>query len=77
MFAEHGARLLALDRNAEQNASSAQSIDASGERVVPMVVDVRDRPAIDRAVAGGMERWGRIDVLVNNAGITPVRNSSA
>src|SRR6266436_6897698 len=44
VFAEHGARLLALDRNAEQNASSAKSIDASGERVVPMVVDVRDRP---------------------------------
>jgi NADP-dependent 3-hydroxy acid dehydrogenase YdfG len=69
--------LVVLDRNAEQNASSAKSIDASAERVVPMVVDVRDRPAIDCAVAGGIDRWGRIDVLVNNAGFTPVRNSSA
>lgn len=71
VFFEQGARLLLLDRNPEETVSSARRIDASGERVVPMVVDVRDRAAIDRAVAATVERWGRIDVLVNNAGIYP------
>ena len=71
VFAQHGARLLLLDRNAEQNASSARSIDASDDRVVPLALDVRDRAAIDRAVAEAMKRWARIDVLVNNAGIYP------
>jgi 3-oxoacyl-[acyl-carrier protein] reductase len=71
VFAGHGARLLLLDRNGEQNAMSATRIDASGERAVPLTVDVRDRAAIDHAVAEGTKRWGSIDVLVNNAGIYP------
>ena len=36
-----------------------------------MQVDVRDRAAIEGAVARALQEWGRIDVLINNAGIYP------
>ena len=71
LFAGHGARLLLMDRNPAETGPAAKRADPSGERVVHMLVDVRDRPAIDRAVAAALDRWGRIDILVNNAGIYP------
>lgn len=44
---------------------------ASGSRgrVVPVICDVRDREACSRAVAIGLERFGRLDAVVANAGI--------
>jgi NAD(P)-dependent dehydrogenase (short-subunit alcohol dehydrogenase family) len=39
-----------------------------GDRVLALALDVTDRGAVDAAVANVIERWGRIDVLVNNAG---------
>lgn len=61
-----GARVTALDR--EEHAPPE---DASG-RVVAAVADITDQQAVDDAVATTMERWGRIDVLVNAAGIGAV-----
>jgi NAD(P)-dependent dehydrogenase (short-subunit alcohol dehydrogenase family) len=43
-------------------------VAAHGERVLPLELDVTDKPAIDRSVAAAHERFGRIDVVVNNAG---------
>jgi NAD(P)-dependent dehydrogenase (short-subunit alcohol dehydrogenase family) len=41
---------------------------AHGEQVLPLELDVTDKGAIDRSVATAHERFGRIDVVVNNAG---------
>ena len=71
LFSEQGARLVLLDRNAETNQATARSIDPAGKRVIAAHLDVRDRPAIDTVVSRTMEAWGRIDVLVNNAGVYP------
>jgi 3-oxoacyl-[acyl-carrier protein] reductase len=71
VFAAQGARLVLLDRNAEANLATAQSLDPHGERAMAIPVDVRDRASIDAAVARTIEKWGQIDVLVNNAGIYP------
>ena len=71
LFAAHGARVALLDRTAEANRASAQEIDPSAQRAIALTVDVRDRAAIDDAVSRTVREWGRIDVLVNNAGIYP------
>lgn len=42
-------------------------VDASNQ-LLPLRLDVTDQPSIDDAVAAAVERFGRIDVLVNNAG---------
>jgi 3-oxoacyl-[acyl-carrier protein] reductase len=71
LFAEHGARLVLLDRNGEANQATAHSLDPSGQRAIAVNVDVRDRPSIDAVVSRTIQEWGQIDVLVNNAGIYP------
>jgi NAD(P)-dependent dehydrogenase (short-subunit alcohol dehydrogenase family) len=43
-------------------------VSAHGSAVFPLVLDVSDRTAVNEAVAAGVEHFGRIDVLVNNAG---------
>jgi NAD(P)-dependent dehydrogenase (short-subunit alcohol dehydrogenase family) len=43
-------------------------VSAHGTAVFPLVLDVRDRAAVNDAVAAGVEHFGRVDVLVNNAG---------
>ena len=68
-FAQEGARIAAWDvSEAESHALSAELRDAGGDPVVSRV-DVTDATAVEAAVASVVERWGRVDVLVNNAGI--------
>ena len=42
-----------------------------GREALPIVADVSRRQDVQQAVAQGLERFGRVDVLVNNAGIQP------
>ncbi len=66
VFAGRGARLALLDRD-EAVGATAAALPGSGH--LPLVVDVTDTKALEQAVAAVLERLGRIDVLVNNAGI--------
>ncbi len=83
-FAEAGASLIVSDialqvegltyetASAHDLAESVAMVaEASGSPagVVPVVCDVRERDACDRAVATALERFGRLDVVVANAGI--------
>ncbi|HYU34713.1 MAG TPA: 3-oxoacyl-ACP reductase FabG [Thermoanaerobaculia bacterium] len=68
-FAQDGARIAAWDvSEAESDALSAELREAGGDPFFSRV-DVTDATAVAAAVASIVERWGRIDVLVNNAGI--------
>jgi len=62
---EAGDRVAILARGA---AAAASTLDA-GQRCLACPADVTDRGEVDRAVQQVMDAWGRIDVLVNNAGL--------
>src|SRR6185295_7768111 len=68
-FARDGSRVAVWDvKVADQHALVSELAEAGGEGSF-QTVDVTDAAAVEQAVAAIMERWGRIDVLVNNAGI--------
>jgi NAD(P)-dependent dehydrogenase (short-subunit alcohol dehydrogenase family) len=69
-YARFGADLALCDRNADALAETAERVRKEGRRVRTAVLDVRDAEAVDRFVSGLGAEWGRVDVLVNNAGGT-------
>ena len=64
-----GARLVLGDLQAEALAALAKSVDPSGRSLLVREVDVADRAQVESFVNAGAERFGRLDVLFNNAGI--------
>ncbi|VWX55604.1 Uncharacterized short-chain type dehydrogenase/reductase y4mP [Burkholderiales bacterium 8X] len=70
-MAEHGATVVILDLARAEPANAAAKLGAAH---VGLVADVTDKAACEAAAADVLRRFGRIDVLVNNAGITqPVK----
>ncbi len=68
-FAEEGARIAAWDVS-DQTASQLESaIKWAGGDCHFQVVDVANAKSVESAAAAVAEKWGRIDVLINNAGI--------
>lgn len=53
----------------EPNRATAAELDSSGDRAVPVTVDLRDANAAVAAVQGALDRLGRLDALVNNAAV--------
>ncbi|MBP0443281.1 SDR family oxidoreductase [Roseomonas sp. SSH11] len=66
-FAQDGARIIAAGRRAERLDALRDELGA--DKVLPVVLDVRDREAVTRAVEGLPAEWAEVDVLVNNAGL--------
>ncbi len=64
-----GAAVMLWDINAQQLAQAAESLAADG-RVGTAVVDVTAEASVDAAAQATQARFGRIDILVNSAGIT-------
>jgi NAD(P)-dependent dehydrogenase (short-subunit alcohol dehydrogenase family) len=61
---------LALAHAGAQVVAGARSIpELEGEGIHPVELDVRERRSVDAAVASAIERFGKLDVLVNNAGL--------
>ncbi len=52
------------------------SSGAAEDGVLPLVCDVSDRAQVEAAVAAVIERWGRLDVLVNNAGVMHIDDAA-
>lgn len=68
-FARVGAEVVLLDLNASAADEVASMIGAAGGRATAMALDVTDGAAVDAAFAEIGKRSGRLDVLVNSAGI--------
>jgi len=75
-FARQGARVAVFDLNLEAAEKVAAQIRAEGGQAEAFRCDITDRASVDAAVAATLERFGAIDVLVNNAGITGSRQAT-
>jgi 3-oxoacyl-[acyl-carrier protein] reductase len=73
LFAEEGAHVFVLDHNAAGGAAVAAAISAKGHPAFFFAADVRDAATLRPAVDDALSRFGRIDILINNAGIYPRR----
>lgn len=66
-----GYKLVLTDRTEDMARTAAAQLDASGDTVLPLVLDVMQKAAFEAALAAVRERWGGLHVAVNNAAITP------
>lgn len=68
LFAREGATVVGCDLNEESAAETVRLIEAEGETIDSSApVDLGQREAIDAWINGAVERFGRVDVLYNNA----------
>jgi NAD(P)-dependent dehydrogenase (short-subunit alcohol dehydrogenase family) len=69
MLGEEGCGLTVAARRPEKLAGAAASLREAGRDVEEVAGNMADEADIQRVVAAHRERWGRLDVLVNNAGV--------
>jgi citronellol/citronellal dehydrogenase len=67
-LARLGATVVGCGRRPEPVEGMAAEVQASGGRAEAVAMDIRDEEAVDALFDGVLERHGRVDVLVNNAG---------
>ncbi len=68
-FSREGANLVITSRNEEALKSVTEEAEGAGAEVLAIAVDVSESEDVERLVTSVVERFGRIDVLVNNAGL--------
>src|SRR5438105_2084929 len=67
LFLQEGARLVLCSRDLARTKAAAQRI-SSGEDILSVACDVSKRDQVDALVQAAIKKFGRINVLVNNAG---------
>jgi A-factor type gamma-butyrolactone 1'-reductase (1S-forming) len=68
LFAREGANLVITARRKAELERVAEAITADGGNVLAVQADTTDAGELQRAVAAAVERWGRLDGALNNAG---------
>jgi len=68
-FLEEGAQVVLLDRSEEELLTALETLKDYGEKVALEVCDLRDLAQLEQSVAQAFERFGGIEIVVNNAGI--------
>ena len=70
-FAEVGADVVCSARTAEQIEATATTVRGFGRRALAVPCDVTERPQLEHLVAETLRTFGRLDIVVNNAGGWP------
>lgn len=68
-YARRGANVALVARRSDELAITAGAIADEGGAASTHVVDIRDEQQCRELVAGVLDRWGRLDVLINNAAV--------
>ncbi|HEX2706640.1 MAG TPA: SDR family NAD(P)-dependent oxidoreductase, partial [Solirubrobacterales bacterium] len=69
LFAKEGAKVVVVDVNGEPARATAEAIEQAGGKAIAIPTDVSDAGAVQAMADGAIERFGRVDVLMSNAGI--------
>ncbi len=70
MMAKEGAEMVVCATTTTDVELVAQEIRAAGGKAVALACNVTDKASVDTAMAAAIEAFGKIDVVINNAGIT-------
>ena len=71
LFAKEGAQIVAVDVDRERVDRLAAEIGRAGGECLAVVADVSQRDHVDNVLRSTMQKFGRVDILFNNAGIVP------
>jgi NAD(P)-dependent dehydrogenase (short-subunit alcohol dehydrogenase family) len=74
LFAAEGARVVVAEIARDQGEATAKTIRDAGGEAVFVATDVREAPSVEAAVRAAVDRFGRLDVLYNNAGGATARD---
>ncbi|OZC04001.1 SDR family oxidoreductase [Rubricoccus marinus] len=72
LLAKEGARVVLAARRADRLEALKADIEASGGTALVVETDVTDRAQCEALIQAAMDAYGRIDVLINNAGVMPL-----
>ncbi|MFC8347417.1 SDR family NAD(P)-dependent oxidoreductase [Streptomyces sp. NPDC057280] len=76
-FAAEGSKVVVADLNAETAEKVVSEIEEAGGTAVAVTGDLSEQAVVDRVTATAVERFGGVDVLVNNAGIMDRMSAAA
>ena len=68
-FADEGAKVVIADLNQQGADAAAKELDASGKRAIGVAMDVTSEAQVEAGMAKAVAAFGRLDILVSNAGI--------
>jgi 3-oxoacyl-[acyl-carrier protein] reductase len=69
-FVADGYRVVYADLNGEGSRQAATDAEATGESALAVEVDIRELSSVESCFAVAVDRWGSVDVWVNNAALT-------
>jgi 3-oxoacyl-[acyl-carrier protein] reductase len=71
-LAKEGCDIISADIDLKGATQTAAEVEALGRKSLALMVDVIDRASVDEMVKKSLEKFGRIDILINNAGVSSV-----
>jgi NADP-dependent 3-hydroxy acid dehydrogenase YdfG len=72
LLARHGAKVVLGARRKDRLDAAVKEISAAGGKAISFAVDVTKRTDVEALIKGAVESFGRVDVIVNVAGIMPI-----